>query len=274
MDPADIRSALVDEIKEGLILVASGHPVAVLSETFERLSACFQSLAICYLLEMADTSRYRDNLARSAFARRYFLSRSALAGNVDDRRLAISRTEAFFDALAAGHGLLAREIAILSIKDWRQDWEYVDDFLFYSFLHRTVADPSWLMRPESLVALQEFEVTVAGEPSSRLALMHALRLGDQEGFNTHLRSMMRDRDAQMQARKASLLEPDLAMFLHWPRSYVCVEGLALIAIAGALRIDVDLDIPLCPTLARLHLSTPSTDDIFAGLEHELNRSEN
>src|SRR4030095_11820759 len=100
------RAALVEEIQDGLTLVACGHPIGELSGSLDELSGSFQAFAICILLEDADVGRFCDNLARSAFARRYFLTKSGEAQNVQDRRLALSRNEAFFDAIAGGHSLL------------------------------------------------------------------------------------------------------------------------------------------------------------------------
>jgi hypothetical protein len=57
--------------------------------------------------------------------------------------------------------------------------------------------------------------------------------------------------------------------LLWPRSFVCVEGLALIAIATALRMRVDEQIPLCPVVARLSMSAVPVDDPFVGIEMRL-----
>jgi|SRR5688572_10011671 len=272
MDPGDVAAQLMPEIQDGLLVVASGYPITELSGTLETLSRCFQSMAICRLLETADTVKFRDNLARSAFARRFFLRKSSEANNTTDRRLAISRSEAFFDALAAGHGLLAREIAARSIVEWHQGWEYEDDFCYVRYLHHVVMEPASLGTPASGERLQQFTAAVASDEPPRLAVLRALDARDSQAFDAALRALLDERDAQLQERKERLLDPDLETFLHWPRTFVCVEGLALISIARAIRIDVADDLPLCPPLARLELSQVDAEDPFVGIEAELRRA--
>lgn len=271
MDPQDVREALTEEVQQDLLLVASGHPIDALGQTLENLSRCLQSLAICHLLESGVTTKFRDNLARSAFARRYFLSRSAAAGNAGDRRLALSRTEAFFDALAAGHGALAREIAALSIDRWRPQWEYEDDFYYVLFLHRVVMQPTALGEQPFIESQQRFEASAAPDTAAR-GVLGSLLHRDEALFNAALIQLMQERDQQLQERKARLLEPDVEAFVHWPRTFVSVEGLALITIARALKMTVSDEVPLCPPIARLELSHPTVEDPFLGIEAELKKS--
>src|SRR5215813_3349285 len=109
MDASEIRDELVPEIKEMLAFVAAGYPIRELGDELEKLSEYFQALGIAYLLEYADQDRFRENLVRSGHARRYFLRKLLEENNVNDHRLALGRTEAFLDALAAGEVGLARE---------------------------------------------------------------------------------------------------------------------------------------------------------------------
>jgi hypothetical protein len=258
--------ALTENVTEGLMIVASGHPIAHLSPTLEELSEQFQAIAVCHLLETGEATKFRDNLARSAFARRYFLSRSAQQGNTDDRRLALSRTEAFFDALAGGYGRLAREIAILSATEWHADWEYREDFLYFRFLHRIVIDPAWLGSPESVALLDQFEQVSEGKEPSRAAVLRALIARDAQAFTSALSALMGEHQARVDARKERMGEPDVPTFLLWPRTFISIEGLALIAFARALRLEVDPDIPLTPAVARMVFSQPSVEDPFETME--------
>src|SRR5262252_10928785 len=95
-----IHQQLVMEIQEGLGVIASGEEVSVIGGTFEQLSRYLQALGICHLLEFGDREHYRENLIRSAHCRRYYLRRSSGMDHSIDHRLAISRTEAFVDAVA------------------------------------------------------------------------------------------------------------------------------------------------------------------------------
>lgn len=268
MDLEIAREGVLGEIEEGLLIVASGHAIERISSTLERLSSCLQALAICRLLESGDLVKYRENLTRSGFARRYFLRKSREEGNTADRRLALSRTEAFFDALAAGQGLLAREIAGLSDDEWHEGWEYKDDHYYFAFLHQIVMPAS--TGGEALTGLlTEYEAALEGDQPPRLAVVRALAARDPEAFNLALRTLMEQLDEQMQKRKDRLVDPSLEAFLLWPRSFVCIEGLALIAIATALRMRVDEQIPLCPVEARLGMSAVAVEDPFVGIEMRL-----
>jgi hypothetical protein len=252
-----------------MMLVASGASVVELSGPLEHLSACFQGLAICRLLESGDTTRFRENLSRSAFARRYFLEKALAANNTDDRRLALSRTEAFCDALAAGQGGLARDIAARSPIEWHADWEYSDDFAYFRFLHRVVVEPTSFSGPTSGTWLREFERAAAGDESARPALLRALAERDSDSLNESLVALMTERDVQVREQLSRLLEPGVATALQWPRSFICIEGLALIAIATALRMNVAPHIPLCPLMARLPMGQPAVEDPFRGIDARL-----
>jgi hypothetical protein len=269
MDLEIARDGLLGEIEEGLLIVASGYRIERISGTLEQLSSCLQALAICRLLESGDGAKYRDNLTRSGFARRYFLRKSREAGNTADRRLALSRTEAFFDALAAGQGLLAREIAALSDHVWHEGWEYKDDYYYFAFLHQVVMQPVSIGGENLSTLLKDYEAALDGDQPPRLAVLRALAARDQEAFNLALRNLMEELDEKMQKRQDRLLDPSIELFLLWPRSFVCVEGLALIAIATALRMRVDEQIPLCPVVARLSMSAVPVDDPFVGIEMRL-----
>ena len=146
------------------------------------MSRCLQALAICRLLELGDVTKYRENLTRSGFARRYFLRKSRETGNTTDRRLALSRNEAFFDALAAGQGLLAREIALLSDDVWHEGWEYKDDHYYFAFLHQIVMHPPPAMEADLSVLLSQYEAALEGDEPPRLAVLRSLAARDQGAF--------------------------------------------------------------------------------------------
>jgi hypothetical protein len=271
MHLGEARAAIVDEIQEGLTIVASGYPVGEIGETLDALSSCFQALAICQLLD-GDTTRFRENLARSGLARRYFLRKSAEENNLEDRRLALSRNDAFFDALGGGQGQLAREIATASIDKWHEAWEYEDDFHYFLFLHRLLMVPRSLGTEDSLILLQRYEKAANGLPASRGAVLKALVGHDQPAFGDALRSLMRERDHVLQERKAKLSEPDLSAYLHWPRTFICLEGLALIAIGRAFRLETHGEVPMCPTIARVGFGAPAVEDPFLSIEIELKKA--
>jgi len=168
MDPAEARALLVEDVQEVLGQVASGLPVARLSAELERASRVFQALAGCNLLERLDSEAFRVNLLRSVHARLYFLRRSRQEGNLRDRRLALSRTEALLDALAAGHDATLDALIDHSIERYVPGWEYEDDFLYFRSIEALHAGAD----AAALQALaRQRRVALGGPPDTRQAVL-------------------------------------------------------------------------------------------------------
>ena len=91
---------------------------------------------------------------------------------------------------------------------------------------------------------------------------------DSEAFDAALFLRMREIDTEQQERKDTLLEPDLEAFLLWPRSFVSVEGLALLALARRLGITVSSQ-DMCPTEGQLPSNSQDTENFFKGIERLL-----
>jgi hypothetical protein len=265
MDPRSVHNELVAEIKEELLFVA-GYPATEIGDVFERLSEYFQALGICHILETADPDQFRENLVRSGYARRYFLNNSREQGHTNDRHLALSRTEAFLDSLAAGQLTLAREIAELSIEKWESTWEYEDDFCFFHFLHQITRAPDDLKNPILRGTLSRFEAALEGGESLRLDACNALLRRKAEECETAISGLMEEREESLNGRRERMLERDISVCAFWPRSFVSIEGLALLRIADLLGIHVEGDVPLCPEVARLGLTDRSYQDIFLEIE--------
>lgn len=155
---------------------------------------------------------------------------------------------------------------MLSGTEWHPDWEYQEDFLYFRFLHRIVIEPAWLGSPESVALLEEFERVSEGKEPSRAAVLRALIARDAQAFASALSALIGEQQIKVDARKERMAEPDVPTFLLWPRTFISVEGLALIAIARAMRLDVDPDIPLTPAVARMVFSQPSVEDPFETIE--------
>lgn len=263
---ADIHQQLVFEIKDGLSVVASGVPMEEIGYVFEELSGYFQGLGVCHLLEYADKTEFRENLVRSGYAWRYYLTKSREQDNLNDQHLALSRTAAFLDAIAASDFALAREIARLSITKWEANWEYGDDFYYYSFLHAIVLSGGHLTESELDPILQEFKNALAGADPLRLEVCRYLFTRDGEGFNEIFQNLMEE-TCRLLDEKRELVGSDEILF--WPRSYVSVEGLALLKIAELLGIQTFADYPLCPSIARLSTTTQNFRDPFREIENML-----
>jgi hypothetical protein len=272
MSPKQIHTTLLSEVKEVVPLLAAGYSIEKLGEELENLSSYFEGLAITHLMRFADVEQFKLYLTRSGYARRYFLNRSARDGNTSDRRLALARTEAFLDVTAAGQMTLAREIASLSGNVWNQDWEYEDDFCYFQFLHR-IAGGLNLVDESSLEAiLSRFEKALEGGKSFRLDLCRAILVRDTEAFKTSLFSLMELRKQESLNLRERMQEVEPAACVFWARSFVSIEGLALMRLAevvGLPALNFDPEPPLCPALATIPAVDTVYEDFFEGIEREL-----
>jgi immunity protein 49 of polymorphic toxin system len=274
MDASEVHKELVPEIKDMLTCLAVGYPIRELGDELERLSEYFQALGIAYLLESADQERFGENLVRSGHARRYFLRKSREENNDQDRRLALGRTEAFLDALAAGHLGLAREIADLSIDTWHPDWEYEDDFCYYLFLHRMVRANAAVGRADLSVLLTGFEKALEDGDSPRLDVCKALVDRDTNALRAALTLLMENRNQEMEKARERNIERDPAECVCWARSFISIEGLALLRVAeltGMVPLEPGEELQLCPGMAMLPVRDRDYLDMFVSIEQELAR---
>ena|ERR1700685_9174 len=274
MDANEIHDGLVPEIKDALAYVAVGYPIREIGDELEKLSAYFQALGISYLLGSADQERFRENLVRSAHSRRYFLRKSREEHNHDDRRLALARTEAVLDALAAGHIALARQIVDLSIDTWRPDWEYEDDFCYFLFLHRLLEQNGAANLHPLPDLLTRFEKALQGGDSPRLRVCKSLLDRDANSTRQALTDLMERRNDELEEERGRNLERDAAACVCWARSSVSTEGLALLRVAeflGLTPLEAGEELQLCPGLAVLPTGDQDYLDMFATIERELTR---
>lgn len=265
MDPRDVHQEIIQEIKEEMLFVADGYRMEEIGAVFEKLSRYFQALGICYLLESADVERFRENLVRSGYARRYFLRKSREEGNHRDRHLALGRTESFLDSVVAGHIRLAREIAGLSSERWEPNWEYEDDFCFFLFLHNIVRNPH-LPNPQLEEILARFERALEGGESLRFNVCKVLMSREQEEFISVLNELMEEKQDLFNKKRERMLEPDPSAYVFWPKSFVSIEGLALLKIAETVGIEIGEDFPLCPGIGRLSTTDKDYTDFFYEIE--------
>ena len=78
-----------------------------------------------------------------------------------------------------------------------------------------------------------------GSDRSRVAALRALTARWPAGSSQSLAALITEQRAKIDARKERLAEPDILEYLLWSRSFISIEGLALIAIARAMRMEVD-----------------------------------
>lgn len=263
MDLRDVRNRILPAIYEQAVNLLAGYPVSELGDTFDALSELFQGLGICYLLAEADTEMFRKFLVKSGHARRYFLRKSREQGNTQDRHLALSRNEAFLDVVVAGDLGLAREIAALTPETWNQNWEYEDDYCFFLFLHTLVQHPDPLPVEQLGGILARFEQVLEGNPSPRLSVCQALTASDAGEFASALQVLLEEKQGELDKLRPSVVD---SKFLFWPRSFVSIEGLALLQSAAVAGLKIQEEFPLCPQDARFPTATTAYLDLFAELE--------
>ncbi|WP_437963985.1 Imm49 family immunity protein [Sorangium sp. So ce260] len=264
MDLADVHAELVSEIHYNMLYVGKA-PVAGLGDVFDELAAQLEALGICHLLEFADVGEFRTNLIRSGHSRRYFLRRSRAEGNVGDRHLALSRTSSFLDAVVAGDLTLARQLADESTEVWHPDWEYEEDHCFLLLLHRMLQSTGASPPPDAPALLARFERSLENQRSSRYEVCRSIVTRDSKGLDASISALLEEEAARNdEAREsAAVHEGDV---LYWPRSYVSIEGLALIKLAELQGMKVNGEPARCPRIARLPWSSHSVDDLFEAIE--------
>jgi hypothetical protein len=262
MSIQETREELIDEIQENISILAGGYPIKELGETYENLCFQFQGLGICNLLTSLEFEDYCRNLLISAYCRRFYLRKSQEKGNGDDLYLAISRTEAFFDAIAAGSFVLANEIVNMSPTDWIPDGEYEDDFCYYAFMHRYIelfadSDVDKLNQ-----ILDRFEKSLGKGSPARLSVCRALLDKDQGGFEKAFSDLLVERETQIKSQKTVLVS------YEEPRKYIFTEGLALLEIAKHSGITVGDEYNYCPAIAVPPPTPIEPEDIFQILEKD------
>lgn len=265
MSLADVREELIDALQDQLSVLAARPPLVAAGDVVEDAWRCFEGLGCANLLLSADLQRFRVNLVYAAGARRWFLTHAAAAGLADDLHLAISRTDAVFDALAAAAPALARDVVGRSPHVWIPDGEYEDDFCYYAFVHGLVRDPSVAAPTPLRALLDRFEQVLAGAPSPRLAVCRALLGRDSAAFVAAFEALLAVREAEVAEQT---LSDDPAAE---PRRRVFVEGLALLRIADDRGLATATGIARCPDIARRVVGGPLPDDIWARLDAEFPR---
>jgi hypothetical protein len=223
---------------------------------YEEMSASQRGLAILYLLQHADTGGYCAELCISAQARLHYLARCAKAG-YRDGYAACSRSEPFFDALAARHPALARDIAALSPQDWIEGAEYEDDHCYARFLHRWVIGGATRAELDALIT--RFEKALEGAPSARLSLCKSLLNRDQEAFDVAFMDLLQERNAEIELEKCGVAAEDTAAAAC---TYLFIEGLGILFVAEGAGLRTLREYPLCPALARLPADEPPPADPF------------
>jgi hypothetical protein len=229
-------------------------PVELAGEFCEETTALRRVLAICRLLREADVDGFHHELLRSALSRRYYLVRCQRENHADHFIVA-SRTEPFFDALAAGNLALARELARLAAPGPREGEEYPEDYHYANLLYRHVLLDAPDERGELGHLLNTLE---AHQDGARVDLCRSLLMHDGRAFEAAFQALLEERANEVARWEARGM--DTASTLT--NAYVFIEGLAWMRLAKHSHppLPVVEECRFCPALARMPMQRPFPDD--------------
>jgi hypothetical protein len=213
-----------------------------------KLSQTCRMAAIGALLVRADLSVYRRYLRRSAEHRRALLSlpREQLGDAVG--LIAASEIGPYCDALASRAEELAREIAALSPAELLDDHEFEDDYWYARFLY-TLRGATAGGDADAQRALERFEGSLRGDASARLDVCRALLGRDRGGLSEGMERLIEENRTLQKKREQGMIQ---GKDRYWTDRFICIEGLALLAIAEGCGIGLDVDYPTMPRYARHH----------------------
>lgn len=114
--------------------------------------------------------------------------------------------------------------------------------------------------------MDRFEASLEGQQATRFQICQSLLDKDVAGFQDSLHQLMDELEQKNETRKARFLEPDPSQLVFWTRSFVSIEGLALLKVSELLGMDVEDEFSLCPPSARLIETGRPFVDIFVELD--------
>jgi hypothetical protein len=224
------------------------YPINQYGGLTEDISDKLRTLAIVILLVEADTDLFYHNLIRSGRARVAFLQRCRRE-SFSDYHVAVSRTGAFFDSLAAGDFELASEIAKLSPREWIPEGEYQDDYCFTRFFHLLVQNET--QDTELAGILAQYKKALDGGSSAGLDLCHAFAAHDQKAFDAAIEEYIAAHDHHLDEDSGRMEDTHVVA-----ERQIFVEGLGVLRAAERFGLKTQSEYRYCPTLARLPMTAP------------------
>jgi hypothetical protein len=97
---------------------------------------------------------------------------------------------------------------------------------------------------------------------------------DSEAFRTGLFALMEQRREELFHLRERMQQVEPAGCVCWARSFVSIEGFALMRLAelaGLPPLAPDEEVPLCPSQGRLEAADADYEDFFQGIELRLAR---
>ena len=248
-------SVYEDDVDSALRNLADAElPIELAGEFCEETTSLRRVLAICRLLREADVDGFHHELLRSALSRRYYLARCRREDYADHFTVA-SRTEPFFDALAAGDLELARELARLAAPGPREGEEYPEDYHYANLLHHYVTQDGRNQEGELERLLSTLE---AHQDGARVDLCRSLLTREGRAFEAAFQALLEERASEVARQEARRMDTASSI----TDAYVFIEGLAWLRLTEHVRPSrpVVEEFRFCPALARTPMQRPFPDD--------------
>jgi hypothetical protein len=249
----ELHALLPAMIEDGLADVEEAADVD-LAGACEQLCVLYRASGITALLLELDVDQYYHMLTRSALTRIYALERMPPAVKDQSRDAKLTRSRAFFDAVAATRPDLAKRIGVLGAQRWMERYEYEDDYCYALFVHKLVegADRSTL---EPVLA--RLKVAAAGSASVNPAVCEALLARDSESFAAAFADKLRSWEEELAFQETSISRDDVAFAGD---RHVYIEGVALLRLAEGLGIATEEEYRFCPRETRMTMEAAFPDD--------------
>lgn len=212
----------------------------------------YRAAAISVLLADSDREAFFARLKLSGEARLRLLRDKSNATVQGGRFACAGLLEPFFDSMAAGADMLARDIATNSPADWNTKHELEDDFHYARFLFEFLKDDG-AAGVEGAGHLDKFKAALEGGESPRLQLCRALYDHDPAAFEEAFDDLVEEWQHFHQAKYKRSAWKDWVLLSE---RKVCVEGLALLCLAERAGFETRLDYPGIPGIARTGLKDP------------------
>lgn len=229
-------------------------PPGGLGKACEELCVFMRTAGIGALLLEMDVDRFYHMLIRSGLTRAFLLSRTPPAEKQEARFCVITRSNGFFDALAADRFDIASNIAYLSPPKWNRKYEYEDDYCYVRFLHEIVRGSEKAVKEE---ILHRFTEILEGEKSNRLEILAALLEGSADQFEEAFAALLVERTSDLDLEQKSLARNEVEFAAG---RFVFIEGLALLRIAARAGFQTKVEYEYCPKEARLPMQVAFPDD--------------
>jgi hypothetical protein len=225
------------------------YPLDELGALSIEVCTKLRALACYRLLKNGKTNSFYHNLIRSGLVRLRYLERCLADGALQDHFRGSGRYKPLCDAIAADEKVLAGRIAAQSPTEFMQGHEYEDDYCYAQILHGQIS----VREERAIELLVRFERYLEGKPNGRYLVARALTERNQADFDVAFEELLADRKREIAAdiKRGEIESPHILMSRR-----VFVEGLAILRLAEAAKLETQDEYLFCPSIARVPMTIP------------------